>query len=492
MNESFMIEIMRIAKTFWLLFCAIGLILLSWWSLLNLNNGLILRRLETNGIPMEFIAPQQVTQRPGILIVHGFAGSKQLMLGYAYTLAHNGYGVMLWDQAGHGASTQRFDRNVLSKGLDTALSALKRQPEIDPQQLALIGHSMGSGVAMSAGIDRSHEIDAVVAISPIDAAVTPELPKNLSLQAGQWEPRLVMNARRLLTQAGGESANIAEGRGRSLKIIAGVEHATILFNDTSHQAALNWLNQTFGRSEQHPYRDRRMGWYGLQLLGWLMVIDTLLPKLVNGNGPTSTQPRVLRRWGGLILSPLAAAMVLKAMSWSIEIGNLGGLLVGGAVGFWFFIAGLFWLAMIAKVPRPRMTDLRLGVITFALLWVGFGVAAQVVWLPWFLNSPRLLLWGTIAIGCIPWFLAAGIAQHNAKPLTQAGWWLGQSITVILGLIVTILLLPSLGFMGILLPVFPILFALFTFLCARLKSPWAFAMGIAPLFSWLIVIPFPVI
>jgi pimeloyl-ACP methyl ester carboxylesterase len=486
------LRIMRIVKTFWPLIVASILILLSWWSLLQVNDGLISRGLERDGIPMQFIVPQQATSRPGVLIAHGFAGSKQLMLGYAYTLAHNGYGVLLWDQPGHGANAQRFDRRGLPKGLDVALSVLKEQPEIDPQQLAIMGHSMGSGVAMGAGIERPDEIDAVVAISPIGAAVTPKLPKNLSLQAGQWEPPLLENAKRLLKQAGGENLDLAAGRGRSLTIIPGVEHATILFNDTSHQSALTWLNQTFGRTEQSPYRDRRMGWYGLQLLGWLLAIGTVLPKVAEKNRPLLMAPRALRSWGGLTLSPLVAVAVLKVMSWNSEVGNWGGLLVGGAVGFWFFIAGLFWLAVIAKVPRPGVADLRLGLLSFALLWVGLGVAAQGVWLPWFLNVPRLLLWFPIAIGCVPWFLAAGIAQQNAKPLAQVGWWLGQSMTVILGLILTIVLLPSLGFMVLLLPVFLILFGLFTFLCSQLKSPWAFAIGSAPIFSWLIVTPFPLV
>jgi pimeloyl-ACP methyl ester carboxylesterase len=483
---------MRIVKTLWPLIIASILILLSWWSLLQVNDGLISRPLNRDGIPMQFIAPQQATRRPGVLIAHGFAGSKQLMLGYAYTLAHNGYGVLLWDQAGHGANEQRFDRNVLPKGLNASLSVLKEQPEIDSQQLAIIGHSMGSGVAMGAGIERPNEIDAVVAISPIGAAVTPELPKNLSLQAGQWEPPLLENAKRLLAQAGGENLDLAAGRGRSLTIIPGVEHATILFNDTSHQTALTWLNQTFGRTEQSPYRDRRMGRYGLQLLGWLVAIGTVLPKFAGKNKPLLTSPQALRSWGGLTLSPFVAVAVLKVMSWNSEVGNLGGLLVGGAVGFWFFIAGLFWLAVIAKVPRPSVTDLRSGLISFTLLWIALGVAAQGVWLPWFLNTPRLLLWFPIAIGCIPWFLATGIAQQNAKPLARVGWWLGQSVTVIIGLIMTTVMLPSLGFMVLLLPVFPILFGLFTFLCAQLKSPWAFALGCAPILSWLIVTPFPLV
>ncbi len=482
---------MRINRTFALLISACFLILLSWWGLLKPNDGLTIRAFETDGIPIQFMVSQQATRAPGILIAHGFSGSKQLMFGYAYTLAHNGYGVLLWDQLGHGANAQRFDRNSLQDGLEVALSELKQQPEINPQQLAIIGHSMGSGVAMSAGIQRPDDFDAVVAISPTDAAVSPELPKNLSLQAGAWEPQFVENATRLLKQAGGPNPNVAAGQGRSLSIISAVEHITILFDDTSHQSALKWLNQTFGLDENNSYRDRRMGWYGLQLLGWLILIGTVLPQLRDqASTPPQHMHRALRAWVGLGLSPIAAASVLKLISLSGDLEHLGRLLVGGAVGFWFFIAGLFWLAIIAKLPRPRISDLRLGLGSFALIWIGLGVAAQMVWLPWFLNFQRLALWLPIAIACLPWFLANGMVQQNVNLITRFGWWLGQSVTIVLGLTLTILLVPPLGFMVIILPIFPILFGLFAFLCAKLESPWAFAFGSAPILSWLIVTPFP--
>jgi len=47
---------------------------------------------------------------------HGFAGSKQLMLGYAHVLAHAG-AVMLWDFGGHGANAAQRERFHYSKTL---------------------------------------------------------------------------------------------------------------------------------------------------------------------------------------------------------------------------------------------------------------------------------------------------------------------------------------------------------------------------------------
>ena len=144
-------------KRLLLLFLASLLIVLSWWGVHSAQSNLTTRTFDTEGTPVQFMASKQANQQPGVLIAHGFSGSKQLMLGYAHVLAHNGYGVLLWDFPGHGANSQPFDEDSLQSSFDLALSTLKRQPEVDPQKLAAIGHSMGSGVVLQGGIDHAEK-----------------------------------------------------------------------------------------------------------------------------------------------------------------------------------------------------------------------------------------------------------------------------------------------------------------------------------------------
>jgi pimeloyl-ACP methyl ester carboxylesterase len=496
------------------------LIVFSWWGIYSAQTGLTRRALTVEGIPMQFIASQTVDQRPGVLIAHGFSGSKQLMLGYAHVLAHNGYGVLLWDLPGHGANTQPFVYESLQHSFDVALSTLAQQPEIDPQKLAALGHSMGGGVVLRGGIEHGDQIDAVVAISSTEAPVTPELPKNLNLQIGEWESYLVKYAQQLLSQAGGTQLDLSAGKGRAFEVIPAVEHATILFSGISHQVSLSWLNQTFGLNSVNTYQDRRMAWYGLHLLGWVIALGLCIPLarpqaavalskthpsnlIATTLSPLPPQPWLkypLRSWGGLLLAPTLPIAVLMLINLQTPIDNLGGLLIGGALGVWMLLAGLVWLGVItaghhpriAPVPRPTLSDLRIGAIGFAMLWLGLGVMAQWVWLPWFLVPARLLLWAVIACACIPWFLAAGMVQQQAKLKHRLRWWLGQSLVLVLGLTGTIVLLPSLGFLAIMLPVFPALIALFSFVAAKTASPWGYCLACAPLFSWLIVTPFPLV
>ncbi|WP_250121416.1 alpha/beta fold hydrolase [Chroococcidiopsis sp. CCMEE 29] len=471
------------------LFTALLLILLSWWRVAAAQAGLEVRSLERDGVPMLYVAPQQGERMPGVLIAHGFAGSKQLMLGYAYVLAHTGYAVMLWDFGGHGANATPLERLTLQQDLGVAYTVLRSQPEVDPTRLALLGHSMGSGAAMSAGIRNSDRFAATVAISPTGAAVTPQMPRNLQLQAGSREGRFIFNAQRLLQEAGGENQNLAEGRGRSLVTIPQANHITVLFHNLSHQAARRWLDATFSIQATNSYVDRRMTWYGLHLLAWLMMLGAVAPAL---NLPSVHRMRAhwVRSWGGLLLAPLAASVILTLSSRVGEIQSLGGLLVGGAVGIWLFVAGIVWLVILSHLPRPTIRVVVLGIALFILLWVAFGAMAQVVWLQWWLIPARLQLWPLLSLACFPWFLASGVAQQGVGIGSRLIWWLGQSVVLVGGFFLTLQFLPQLSFIFLLLPLFPIFMAIFSFAAAMLNEAWSYALGSALFFGWVIAAAFP--
>lgn len=473
-----------------LLITALLLIVLSWWSVSAARAGLIVRSLERQGVPMVYVVPQRAQKIPGVLVAHGFAGSKQLMLGYAHVLAHSGYAVMLWDFSGHGANPAPLKHFGLQQDLDVAYTALLEQPEVDPARLGLLGHSMGSGAVMQAGIRNAERFATTVAISPTDAKVTPQAPRNLLFQAGSEEGYFIDNAKRLLQAAGGENKNLAEGQGRSLVVVPNTEHITILFSDVSHQAALRWLNASFNRSQTSNYTDRRMVWYGLHLLGWLIGLGAVAPTLTLVSNTRTTGKRPLRSWGGLFLAPLVAIVVLSLVSRGSEIRSLGGLLVGGALGLWFFVAGLVWLGILSCLPRPTPRAIGLGLVLFLLLWVTFGAMAQVVWLQWWLIPARLQLWPLLSLACLPWFLASGVAQQGVKPGRRVVWWLGQSIALVGGLFLALYLLPQLGFIFLLLPIFPLVLAILSFTAMQLDEVWSYALGSTLFFGWVIAAAFP--
>lgn len=474
---------------YFLLLLALVLIVLSWLGVAVARSGLVVRSLNRDGVPLLYVAPQNTEKVPGVLVAHGYAGSKQLMLGYAQVLAHSGYAVMLWDFSGHAANAAPLGRLSLQQDLDVAYAALNEQPEVDPARLALLGHSMGSGAVMSAGIRDVDRFAATVAISPTGAQVTPSAPRNLLLQAGSWEGGFIKNAQRVLASAGGENENLAQGRGRSLIIIPNAEHITILFRNASHQAALRWLNTTFGLSPTNSYVDRRMIWYGLHLLAWLILLGAVAPR---AEPATESLVKVhpFRRWGGLLLAPFLASGALILLSQGVEIQSLGGLQVGGAVGIWLCVAGMIWLGVLFQLPRPTLRTLGLGMALFVLFWIAFGAMAQVVWLQWWLIPVRLRLWPVLSLACLPWFLASGIAQQGVGVVKRVAWWFWQSVALVGGFILVLYLLPQLGFIFLLLPLFPPLMAIFSLTATLLDQVWSYALGSSLFFGWMIAAAFP--
>ncbi|MCA1993984.1 MAG: hypothetical protein LDL41_18345 [Coleofasciculus sp. S288] len=105
-------------QRYFLLFVALLLIVLSWLGAASARTGLVVRSLNRNGVPLLYVTPKNAQRVPGVLVAHGFAGSKQLMLGYAQVLAHAGYAVMSWDFAGHGANPEPLEHFSLQNDLD--------------------------------------------------------------------------------------------------------------------------------------------------------------------------------------------------------------------------------------------------------------------------------------------------------------------------------------------------------------------------------------
>ena len=471
---------------------AAGIIIFTWQQTLYAGRGLVSRDLTgESGTPLRFFAPEGADGIPGVIVAHGFAGSRQLMYGFGNALARAGYGVMLLDFDGHGAARGRLDPggSALQRNLDTAYQALIAQPDIDPARIALLGHSMGSGAVMTAAIDSVDHYQATVAVSPTSAAVSAESPRNLLLMAGSLEPQFLANAWELLAAAGGSNDDLAGGRGRAMVEVPGVEHITILFSRAAHQAALDWLDRTFDRPTSVATSDRRLLLLAAHLGGWLALLLALAPVLPSGPDYAPMR-RGKRSWAGLLLGVVAAAGVFYLAGFVTDAGRLGGLLVGGALGLWFLVLGLVWLAVGFRPPGLSGRDFLWGVLLFLFLTAAFGLMSHFTWLPWLLTPERLARWPVLAAAILPWQLASALAQYRASPWQRAGWWLLQSVAVVAGLGLTLVLSPGLFFIVLLLPIFPIILGVLTVAGAAIDRPWAVAAGSAFFFGWLLVAVFP--
>ena len=274
----------------------------------------------------------------------------------------------------------------------------KRLGLADTGRVAILGHSMGSGVALSFG-QRYPATAATIAVSPVGTAVTPSLPRNLLLMAGSLEPGFVANAEKRLAEAGGAGGDPSQGTGRRLQIIPNVEHISILFSPLAHATALQWLDATFGpQPGAAPYTDARVAWFGLGALGTLLAAATLVPR-------AAAPRRGAAHVDDDHASPLVASPVAGRGRRGGDPGTLGGgagrrepqrpagparrrlpaALVRGGRHRGGSSAGHR-----PSTPSPR--DLLAGLLIFAALWLGIGLLGDAVWLPWVLIPKRLALW----------------------------------------------------------------------------------------------------
>jgi pimeloyl-ACP methyl ester carboxylesterase len=474
------------------------LVIIAVWQIIGAQSGLKVIHLRTTNPPVTIITPANITpaSRPTVLIAHGFAGSDVLMRGFALTLAHAGYTTISWDFEGHGANPKPLVQTAESTGLlhdaESALAEAVQTGLIDTHRVAILGHSMGSGVALSYGVNHPNTY-AAIAISPVTQPVTTELPHNLLLMAGSLEPQFVSNAETLLSQAGNAYGTMADGSARQLEIIPNVEHITILFSPVAHSFARTWLDGTFGvQPGATNYTDHRILWYAMGIVGFILLsVATVNSLPLNQEISSSRFPL----WVGilsLIVGGLLSTIILWLLSrFGVNISQLFGLLVGGYIIVWFGVAGVVSLVILRpRFSIPKTKDLVKGLIALLALWLGVGLLGNFVWLPWLLIPTRLALWVPASLITLPWFLAIGEAAKRSMPVVQIGWWFLQVVVVAGGLFLALKLNPELGFIFIILPVIPIMLALQSLAVSPRHGSWSYALPGAMFTAWLLLAVFP--
>jgi pimeloyl-ACP methyl ester carboxylesterase len=483
-----------------LLIIGVILIFISIWQITNAQKGLQVINLHTTNPPATIITPGDniPIPRPTVLIAHGLAGSEELMRGFALTLAHAGYTTISWDFEGHGSNPNPFilgsNSTDLLRNAEAALKEAGSTGLIDAAHVAILGHSMGSGVALLYGVSYPDTL-ATIAISPVKQQVSSDLPHNLLLMAGSLEPQFVANAQDILTTAGEDNSDFANGTARKLEVIPNVEHISILFSPTAQSYAQSWLDSVFGSQPgAENYTDRRILWFGAGILGFILLSNAGLNSIPSSSASRARAVPVWFKLIGLLGGGLISTFILYLVSLlGVNVSQVLGFLVGGYILIWFALAGITNLIII----RPHISALTRkgllkGLIGFAALWLGVGLLGNYVWLPWLLIPARFWFWIPGSIILVPWFLSYGEAAKLAKTSAQVGWWLVEVISVLGSLYLALRLNPELGFMLLILPIFPIMLGLNMLVISPKHGAWAYAIPGAMFTSWLVLSAFPLL
>lgn len=134
-----------------------------------------LRSADNHAIPAYLFLPE--SPGGGAVVVHGYGGCKEQMLGLSGRLAEEGWASMAIDIRGHGEHPAPLDEGLLLD-LEAALDFLRRYGKV-----VAVGHSLGGRLALIC------TADLVVAISPAVASRPSEEGRQMLLAFGSTTVR---------------------------------------------------------------------------------------------------------------------------------------------------------------------------------------------------------------------------------------------------------------------------------------------------------------
>ena len=403
---------------------ALGLIVLSVWMLERDRAGLRIDSFVLGTTPVTLYERPGV-RGPAVVVVHGFAGSRQIMQGYSLRLAQAGYRVLAFDFEGHGRNPVPMRGDVTSVDGTTVLLMAETQRVIaaaralpDVPGVALLGHSMATDILVrtaNAESEAGRPVAAVVAISMFSQAVDETEPPRLLAISGAWEGSLravALEAVQLVDPKAQEGALAQAGAVERKAVVApAVGHVGVLYSPEAIAATRDWLDETFGWQppEGGTERPGQMGrWILLLLFGIVLAfhpLAALLPKApLPPSAPVPLSPR--RFWlvtlAPAVLVPLGLVAIYRQVLPVVAVDYLTlhlalyGLVQLGALRLWH------------ALPRPILPGPApiVGAVVFLLWGVGgFGLAADRYGANFWPSPERAGLIALMTLGTVPFFLA---------------------------------------------------------------------------------------
>lgn len=465
--------------------------------------GLVTSTMQIGDTPVSVTALPDATDAPVVVIAHGFAGSRQLMLGFAQTLAQAGYIVANYDLQGHGRNAVPMSGDVASVDGTTRLLVEELDRVIDAAlaldgadgRLALLGHSMASDIIVRQAI-ADDRVDAVVAVSMFSTEVTADLPANLLVINGAWEGALAAEALRVLRLTDPDAnfdqtlGDPAAGTGRRAVLAPSVEHVGVLYAPTSMVETRDWLNAVFERPSGTPIAARG-GWIALLIVSVTALAWPLarLARPLRAKTPPKRLPRGAF-WAATLVPTILTPLVLLPF----DIGFLP-VLVADYLAVHFAVFGLITLGFLARWGALRWDAT--GVILalpIAIFCIGiFGAMLDIYVASFFAVDARIWIILAIAAGAVPFMLAdAYLTEAGRAPLWRV-LVVRANALVSLG-IATAVDMEGLFFLLLILPIILLFFVLFGTLGGWVgratHRPLAAGIGLGVFLGWALGMTFP--
>lgn len=428
---------------------------------------------------------------PDVLIAHGFAGSQQMMQGYALPLARAGYRVSVFDFLGHGRHTLPMSGDVSSAAGTTRL-LVEQTAEVmdaiaqDDGSIALIGHSMATDILVRVAATRS-DVGPVVLISAFSQEIDAQVPNNLLLVTGAWESGLRQFAQTSLQMVDPQATegDTAENGLISRRAVAApfAEHVSVLHSRVARSEAIAWLDRAYGRTSDLAILPT--GWAILGVLAGLVIafrpVCALLPIREKNHHTLSLGQTALVLLVPMGVAPICATTlntdILPVLVADYLVLHM---LVFGAVQLAFLRV---WHISFGPLVLPA-----LGVLLLAFAVFGFAMDRYAA--NFWPTDGRLWIIAAMMIGAVPYMLADSVLTSNQtvlrRFLTRASFLVSLGIAVALDF-------ESLFFLILIAPVlilFYLVFGTMGLQAAKRSGPLSSGLALGIVLAWALGVSFP--
>ncbi|MEM9242233.1 MAG: alpha/beta fold hydrolase [Pseudomonadota bacterium] len=476
-----------------ILLSLLALLIGGWaiWTLETARQGLTFTELTVGPTPVTRISDG--SNGPPVVIAHGFAGSRQMMLSYANALAQGGYTIYNFDFEGHGRHPDPMRGDVSSiegttqRLVDQTISIVDLAADVETP-VALLGHSMATDVLVRVARDDP-SVGPVVLLSAFSNAIDAGTPDDLLLITGAWETALAEFAEDALQMVDPEvnlGATVETENVRRKAILApNVEHVAILHSRVGLEETEAWLNGFYDRTRE-DHVAIQTGWPLIALLFAITVLFRPLMQIY------PDEPLAATRLNGYAFSvvTLVPAVLTPLLAFPFDLHFLP-VLVADYLALHLAIYGLLQIWMLiwlkGRLPRP---DLTAAIILAAWAILVFGTALDRYGANFWPAPGRMSLIAALCLGAIPFMIADSYMAYGA-PFWQR--FVGRvAFFASLGAAVA-LDFEGLFFLLMIAPVLVLFY--FTFgimgrITGKIAGPSAAGLGLGLALAWALGVSFP--
>jgi dienelactone hydrolase len=449
-------------------------------------------------------------ESPTVLVAHGFAGSAQLMEPLALGLHEAGFTVVSFDFPGHGANGEvlPFSGDVRSASWDTLTAPLAevldwaaQQPEVDRSRIALLGHSMGAGAAVSFAAEDASADGRVLATAALSLPSAddipdgePAVPRDLLLLYGALEPSAFADAALTGLRAaypegfpGVTYGDIGEGTARRAEAIPSVEHISILLSPATLDATVAWLSEALD-VEPQPYGLPLLPLYAaLALIGGALLLVPVSTLALGSREVRSWEPEPDPVRGGRVLAIVLVSSLLGVVAGWVAgpIADQVPVAVGGYLAVWFAVSGvvaLLWWLLRIRAPRETPTITvrsTLGaVLVTALAALVVIVPGSMSWSAFSFTGARLWVAVLLLLVFGLWFAADELILRRTSTGRRVTLMITSRVLAVAALLGAIPVLGAPTFLVIVAPVLLLLLVLlgvYAAIVARRQDPYLAAV-----------------